>query len=256
MSRIYFHTQDEDAEIHGSERHYFASLCAEMTYAVLRRHTEDSEEAPALLRRAFHHDHYMLSVRGGVFADRFRTHLIVSDAPLLLGDQEVSIFSLVLNTALRLGSDPVRLAARLHGQCEIHAYVEGANRAWLADIIEQGRQFELYRSGQGWEDVVALLRRDATSPVVTSYSVCEQFPNAGIANWSPPLDEDGEKDWDAWYGLSDQTRWEMALAGLRARRGGLELKPDDWSNFSFGHNLDAHQYIKALYAIIDAEISH
>lgn len=253
MSKIYFHTQDEDAEVHGSERHYFASLCAELTHAVLGRHTQDWGDTPALLKRAFPQDHYTLSPRSGAFAERFHTHLIVSDGALLLGDQEVSIFSLVLNTALRLGSDPVRLAARLHGQCEIHAYVEGPNRAWLADIIEQGRQFEFYRNGQGWEDVVALLRRDATSPVVTSYSVCEQFPNAGIANWNPPLDDDGEKDWDAWYRLSDQTRWETALASLRASRGGLELKPDNWSNFSFGHNLDAHQYLKALYAIVDGE---
>ncbi|GAA4304598.1 hypothetical protein GCM10023178_11830 [Actinomadura luteofluorescens] len=32
----------------------------------------------------------------------------------------------------------MRFLARLHAQCELHGYVEGPNRAWLADVIDQG----------------------------------------------------------------------------------------------------------------------
>lgn len=242
MSRIYFHAPNETREVYGSERHYFAGLCSEITYGALRHHAEDQYNSPALLRKAYPPDHYL---QHGDFASKFHTHLIVAHESMFLHGKEIDLFQLSLNTALAFGSDPIRLAARLHGQCEIHAYVEGPYRAWLAEIIKEGRRLEIYREGQGWEDVIDLLTCANDEPVVTSFSVCDGFPNSHTAGWEPPLDEDGEKDWDAWYDLPEETRWNLAMDGIRKTRY-LELTPDNWKDYSFGHNLNAPQFIKLL----------
>lgn len=242
MSRICFHTPDNTAEVHGSERHYFAGLCAEITYGVLRQYAEDEYNRPALLRKAYPPDHYL---QAGDFAKKFHTHLIVAHEPVHLRDQEIDLFQLSLNTALAFGSDPLRFAARLHGQCEIHTYVEGPHRAWLAEIIKDGLRLEIYREGQGWNDVIALLEHDDETPVVTSFSVCDGFPNTHVAGWNPSLNEYGEKDWDAWYDLSEETQWNMSMEGVRKVKY-LELTPDNWKSYSFGHNLNAVQFINQL----------
>jgi hypothetical protein len=169
----------------------------------------------------------------------------------LLNKEVLGMFALHLNTAYFMGSDSVKLAARLHGQCELHTYVEGPNRQWLADIIKEGRSFKFYRDEMGWEGVIELLESASDGPVVTSFSVTEQFPNRYIADWNAPTltDEDGEEyeDDDAWYNLPEEERWQMAMKGLRQERGGLEMKPDNWKEFHFGHGLDANQLISKLY---------
>src|SRR5262249_15916376 len=99
-------------------------------------------------------------------------------------------------------------------------------------------------------------------PVVTSYSVCESFPNSGVANWSPPPMPEGwkpefweEDEWaaecaeyrseyyeenahDLWYEVPAEEQWRQAMEGLRAdAASGLEMKPDNWQTFRFRHEL-------------------
>ncbi|PZG16487.1 hypothetical protein C1I95_17600 [Micromonospora craterilacus] len=116
-----------------------------------------------------------------------------------------------MNTALAAGSDPVRLAAKLRGYGEGHAWVEGSDRAWLADIIDQGLEAGIYRRGLwrsgtpdgprdqwtdlGWQQVIGFLRSRDDEPVVTSYSVTDGFPNRAIADWTPPVDPQWRPDW-------------------------------------------------------------
>jgi hypothetical protein len=151
--------------------------------------------------------------------------------------------SLMLNTVLVLGSDPLCLMARLDGQCEMHAYVEGPHRGWLARVIEDGLSTGLFRkelpptdkesepAPTGWTDVVTLLRARDDQPVVTSYSVSGWFPNPGICDWEPPPGS----DCDAWYDLDPAKQWEMGMAALRATPdSGLELRPDRL-RYPFGH---------------------
>lgn len=136
---------------------------------------------------------------------------------------------LALNTALVMGSDPIALATRLAAQSEIHCYVEGPNRAWLAGLIETGRASGVLRAGAGWEATVEMLRARDDEPVVCSYSVSDSFPNASIAGWAPEPDDGGDIDdeaWDGWYDLAHDEQWRLSLARLRASSGGLELSPD------------------------------
>lgn len=246
MSRIYFHSEHGEAEVHGSERAYMGSMCGHMfTYAMgLDYSGDDTPQHPSPLRRILNPKHYAADPRyeGARFIDALSTVLRVGyqNDVLIVDGQHVDTFAASLNTAYVMGSDAVKLAARLHGQCELHAYVEGPNRAWLAGIMERGRETHVLRPGQGWEETAALLRSRDDGPVVTSFSVCEQFPNRGVAGWKPPVEDDGE-DWDAWYELPEVERWQMALDGLRAQGNGLELKPDNWQTFYFRDGVNGFQ---------------
>jgi hypothetical protein len=263
MSRIYFHTQNEDeAEVHGSERAYMGHVVNLLGAALgqdswrnswhdeIEQHLTEygrtmyrsRNDYPSLMHRD-------LSTLIGSFSDRPIFH-DADGTPL-------DNFSLVLNTVLAIGSDAMCLLARLHAQCEIHAYVEGPHRSWMADLIQEGLDSKLYRAslrpgnvdgtrgephGQGWEELITLLRARDDAPVVTSYSVCEQFPNAETARWETPEgyelpadefypDESEEDRADrahdqSWYDLTDEQRWDAAIAGLRAVPDhGLEISP-------------------------------
>lgn len=240
MSRIYFHSPTNDSEVRGSERAYAAGLINDMFISALGVSDHDFPESPHVLRNIIAPTHYCLRAEGSMFARQLETALHVHSSmggpTLVMDGQPVDTFLAALNTALVMGSDAIKLGARLHGQCEIHAFVEGANRTWLADIIERGRKTGVFRAESGWESVITHLRERDDEPVVTSYSVCESFPNPQAANWKPTnVDEDGEADWDAWYDLPEKTQWHMAMSGIR--KSLLEIRPEDWDTFYFGNGV-------------------
>lgn len=163
-----------------------------------------------------------------------------------IGDQTFDLFDCCLNTALTIGGDQLKLAARLHGQCEIHCYVEGKNRKWLSDIIEKGLgqvfRKETQGYGKGWEDVISLLRERDDCPVVTSYSVTDSFPNQFITNYS-------RKKWEK---LDEDAKWDVSVKALRKQMDGLlELTPDNWSQYYFGEELNGFDLYNKILREID-----
>lgn len=235
MSAIYFHAQAQgEARVSGAERAWMAHLCHEATCSAIGP-IFDSPDRPSWVRRMLPEGHYLHRVNDFDFERSFHTYLQVGGDrdPLLVAGEKVDVFSLMLNTALVVGGDVLKLCARLHGQSEVHCYVEGQDRAWLAEIMERGLTDHVFRPKMGWEETIAFLRARADEPVVCSYSVCEQFPNRTIAGWTPP---EG-KDLDAWYDLPEEERWNMGLARLRAGHPSLRLDPDGWDKVRFGHNL-------------------
>lgn len=139
-------------------------------------------------------------------------------------------FCLQLNTAIFVGNDAVRLLARLHGQCEIHGYIEGPNRGWYAGIIHDGLEAGVLRAEMGWESVMLLLSVADDSPIVTDYSVTESFPSQSAASWAG-YEEPRE---GAWYeDLTEAERWELAVKGVRSSAG-CEWKPEMWAHPNFG----------------------
>lgn len=156
---------------------------------------------------------------------------------IAFGDVRTDGFTLQLNTAWHFG-DVMRLAARIHGQCEVHGFVEGPNREWLAGIIERGygKIFRKETQGyEGWGQVIELLKEADDSPVVMSYSGTENFPNPmGDARFSGDAIDD-------FYELPSAERWDIALVALRKKEAaghGLELKPEGWDDFHFGERAD------------------
>jgi hypothetical protein len=169
--------------------------------------------------------------------DVLTTCLRVNDVPLRVGDHAVSSANVELNTALATGNDLVCLAAKIHGWCEIHPWVEETDRAWCADVIERAITAGVYRAGmwytghggqrtwadQGWSDVVALLRDTTThpGPVVLSYSICDGFPNPEVATTMPAWPDGVAEDWSELTSQQDERK--------RATTAWYDLSEHDWS---------------------------
>lgn len=240
MSRIYFHSEHETAELSGRERAHMGTFCSSLLQAALgidQAWLSDAARYRALVPR----EHYTQGGTDEQFLSSFRTWLSVGEGEFGL-ETKTDPFTAALNTALVIGGDAVRLMARLHGRCEVHAFVEGANRSWLADIIDRGRATNVLRAGMGWEACATMLRQRDDAPVVTSYSVCMPFPNAAVAGWKD--DQDG----DGFYDLSKSQQWAMAMPKLRESGGGLEMRPDDWGTFYFHGGASGFDIASELFA--------
>jgi len=142
MSAIWFNSKGAcDVYVMGSERAWFGVYCSGLMVRVLKHTMRDSGSFPSVWRRILK-DTYICNYKQdgplGTFEEVLSTWLTTSfNNKFVVGDVEIDPFCVALNTAIVSGSDPIVLAARLHGQSEIHTYVEGENRAWLADVIRQ-----------------------------------------------------------------------------------------------------------------------
>ena len=313
MSRVYWHSEQRTVELHGSERAWLNHVARgpaiaawdltpgtdllERATALLDMTVGESYLHPLLRAAQTEYDTYHASWKGlppGVMSPRrfdpeperrlaaaLKTALHVEDLQLDVAGVRLHTGDVELNTALVAGSDPIRLAAKIHGWCEAHAWVDGPDREWMAGIIEDGLATGIYRrtlpapSGdtrpphtQGWEDVLGLLRESADGPVVMSYSVCDDFPNLGIADWAPPrLPDDwrpawadsaeGLAEWDAyddaekaesradaaesaWYDLSEERKWALAMDGLRSSHPWARIAPDTLAGVTFGPSVSVY----------------
>jgi hypothetical protein len=249
MSRIYFRSPEGEAELRGSERAYAGVLCNDLMYVALD--LDNSHYLPEWEQQMWSNvipaDHWAYK-NGKLDGGGVRLYVSGrSESTLPMDGEQIDTFSMSLNTALVAGSDAVKLLARLHGQCEIHCWVDGPNRAWLAGIIERGRKTHVLRPNQGWENVVELLRSRDDSPVVTSYSVCEGFPRPDLdLDYWPEGDEDSDDERydkrEKWWEFPAARQWEGCMKTLREHGGRLELRPDDWEDYHFRHGVNAFEY--------------
>lgn len=218
MSAIYWRDGKHVARLSGAERAHMGVVINGLFVSLFNLDGIRSREE---VLRMIPPGHYLHQTSEDRFAYSAALALRVNmDLELVTPDgNRVDAWECALNTALVLGSDPLKLFARLHGQCEIHAYVEGTNRKWLAGIIRDGLSIGLMRDGMGWDAVIALLEASDAGPVVTDYSVCESFPNASAAAYAK------DEEFDS---LPADEKWRLALAGLRERNkaGCLEMRPN------------------------------
>ena len=210
MSIVYFHTSDGEAELAGAERHHCASLAESLGAGLLCYHAE------ALgLSRAYREP--------GMF------RVAVGEQKLKVAGEEIDGWPVLLNTAMVLGSDVLAFMTRLHAQCEIHGWVAGEDRAWLAALITTGLDTGVLRRtvreySNGWEDVIALLRARDDGPVGMSYSVCSQFPHRGM------LDVDEL----AWDGMTRYERFSACMPTI----ANMQFGPNNLRE-PFNHGLSA-----------------
>jgi hypothetical protein len=242
MSRIYFHSPSGEAELWGGERAWLGYVCSSVAIGLLNTRWNAGKLRP--LVRPGHYLHDPRYDTDTAWASAFETAFSVGlDGDLLIFDgKPVSTFSVTLNTAMRVGNDAVQLAARIHGQCELHCYAEAGDRKWLAEIINRGLGTGVFRKNTGhrehesWEAVYRFLRESETEPVVLSFSGGDQFPNP----WE--LEQD-DGDWD---GLSLDEQWHIGMEALRAKSGGLRLAdPDKWHDFSFDDGVSVFDLLGA-----------
>lgn len=114
-----------------------------------------------------------------------------------------------LNKTYKTGGDELKLATRIHGQCEIHCWIKGENRLWVSNIIGSGlsKQF-VFLPEKRWESIVEFLRSNSEDPVVLSSTVT------------------GE-----WEGLP-KDKWDLE-GSLSRTCPHLEITPDTWKNYVF-----------------------
>jgi hypothetical protein len=272
MSRVYFHSPSADAELHGSERAWLRHVAdgpARAAWDIDRTSELEAVERimamipevdPGAYGANYLHDDLRLAqaqervnkrhFAGGPNAPsrssvdfeplrkvkqslNLRLFGGAGETIVRVAGHDLNAADVNLNTAVAAGSDPVRLAAKIAGWCESHLWVDGPDRAWTADIIDEGLRVGLYRRGlwfadhpngpkdkwsdQGWDQVLALLRSRDDEPVVLSYSITDQFPNREAAGWS---------DRESWDVLSHSEAWRHALDGLRLNSPWLQLTPE------------------------------
>jgi hypothetical protein len=178
-------------------------------------------------------------------------------APFAWEGQEINTRQLLLNTVLATGSDPMRMAVKIHFQCEIHGYIMGFHRKWLADIVQEGLEEGIYRRGHQWEELVAKLREANEGPVVTSSSSADPFPNVAVTSWMPPLpegvsyselSEEQRKERAArqeeWNCLGFDKQWKLAVKGLKVPGRNRPWAPDTLRAYRFGHELSLLDLIR------------
>lgn len=250
MSYIQFQDQHGSATLRGVERFRLLSLVQDSTAALLRG------QRPAELATRLHDllpdDHelrFASAPRGrqtGPWLQAYSAaaRSIFNDPLVRYRGHQLAQMTMQLNTAMAVGTEPVRLAARLHGQCEINCWVDGPHRTWLADVVEGGLEDGSFRAGLGWESIADLLRQRDDQPVVTSFS--DHFPTF----WSVPTTQVGAPDAEddeliqTWESLPAEERWRLALQELQVRTADAELdiRPA-WTSYRYGHTLSFHDLI-------------
>lgn len=214
MSHIRFDNGEKHVLLRGMERHWMAQVINNVAMSALG--IFDQPERPHWTRRTLPAGHYVLNSEYGRYEDDYKMWLRVGHEAMRhpVTGARMDTFAVLLNTAWKLGSTPVRLMARLHGQCEVHACVAPQDGHEVAAIIGEGRRIGLFRAGMGWEAVADFLRTSADEgrTVVTSYSVTETFPG-----W------DGDKD--------EPKDWISALAALDTLNA---ITINGWADYRFG----------------------
>lgn len=259
MSRLYFHTPTQEAGLSGAEYGWLRHVAHGHAAAAWNLDSFDRaeqflslvDEVPDGSYGSNYLHTYLREARAepGLTQRLLRaldTALNVQSLTLTVHGVALSSGDLGYNAALVSGSDPIALAAKLHGWGSIHAWIEGRDRAWCADLVEDALRTGLYRRDMGWErpfnrdegpGVVSLLRSRDDEPVVLSYSVTDGFPNARIGGLLPPDFPDyldlSDEQWEQvetadghWGELPADRQWEEAMRGLRTHRAWARIGPD------------------------------
>lgn len=146
----------------------------------------------------------------------------------------VPAYNMAVSTARVMGSSPLALLAHIDGWCENHAVIKEEDRAWAADLIDQGLASWIMRRevngyDNGWEAVTELLRAidEHPGPVVSQYSVAGSFPNLeGVLDYGDEADrrrfssedeDERERLYESYYKLPREEQWDLAMRALRRR---------------------------------------
>lgn len=244
MSRVTFTSLSGDVDLCGRERAHAAIAVEDMVSGAL-----GSEHLALVPADSYVHKtrNPLNSLRVWWQVDGGKLAITADDLPC-----PVRAWDVTLNTAIAEGPDPIRFFARMHATCEIHGYVEGPNRAWLADIIDQGLTVGLYRTDAlrewgRWQGVTELLRSRDDEPVVMYYSVTRGFPDPHVLGIIRYEDEEGNPlddgpQWDRWEALGHAEQWRLGMDWLRARNPTcqVDLDPETFRTRMFGAEWTIH----------------
>ena len=219
MSSIAFHWPDEVLRVSGSERALMGVFVGNLVTAhpalPMNKYVFD-DDTKAAWSRIMQCEDARIDPRTWLSANM----------------HDEGMFVPVLNTALAMASRVCKLLVRIHGSCEVHAYVEPSDAHFIAMLIQIAVQQRFLRPDpwgyDGW-NAVARKMYTSVAPVVMSYSVCESFPSEGES-------------------------FEEGLARVRAIPG-LALRQAGWDDFRYtpGDSLDA-MFERAVAAVMKNKV--
>jgi hypothetical protein len=237
MSRIYFHTRNDEAAVYGSERAWMGNIASKITYGIMEQLTDNRNILRYIAKDCWIHDNqsdikHALKIILSVGENKY---------PFVLGNDSITPFELCLNTAIVSGSDPIKMCARIHGQCEIHCYIVRDDFDWFSNIIKNGIQSMIFRKNQDWESVLSLIEKTEENEIVLSYSVCDGFPNRYVAGWKDDCDG------DSWYDLPASEQWDLGIKEL-LKNEMLRISPNNWNEYYFGNGLTAFDFFDDYFS--------
>lgn len=281
MSRVYFHFQEgETLELLGSERAHLDYISKNVAFGAIGM-TQTGiyavEDALNGLAPFLPEEFAKLDPKNPYTADKIRFAIDSSFGgdPFSYKGKTLQSFSLWLNTAIAAGSDPIALAAKIHATCEIHGYFLGKDRAWLADVIEEGMETNIFRRSywaprdrnadlrmlmklpvteeeseyvphsMGWTEIVEQLRKSDQGAVVMSYSITDGFPEMpnewGYEEEWPEPEYEGQSLTEIrrnlFSELPEAEQFALALAELERPGGNEPIGPDTLRKVLFRHEL-------------------
>lgn len=166
------------------------------------------------------------------------------------------------NTTLAAGCDQLRLAAKLYAWAETHAWIADADRNWVADLIQEGLNQGIYRSGlwsqhraggkvwvdSGWGGIQDFLRT-TRGPVVLYTSAAEDFPSPDMDSFMIPWPDGIPRKFDAlseeqraerrkryaeWNDLTSNQQWEYGVRELTENLSSVQISPATLRSGTFG----------------------
>lgn len=244
MSSIYFADVSGDARISGSEVTNLQLTMSDLLIQGLgfSRYFYDSDVNAAKYMFGEERSYLFVDDDYAKLSDRVRSCIYARFAD----DKEklhhpcggpLQLLSVGLNTAVAVGSDPIRFAARIYGQSELNAFILGEDRSFIASVIQDGLASGIFRQNEGWESVAAFLLSSKKRDVVLVDS--NSFPSALYCNGSA-------KNYEKW---SEEKRWKKSFKGLYQRFKWLGID-ESTLRYTFSHGVNAYQ----LRAAVDAHL--
>lgn len=235
MSSLGFLTRDAEARVSDRERQKLVGLLDDLAWRAIERDCDPREENGfSLLRQALTLPGWVAGHTGTEFTRMLQLVLHGSQGQVRTPTGMVgSVLDVHVATVITLYPDLVTLAVRLACQAEVNGWIDGPDRAWLADLIDKGRQADYppevastYTAGvplfadepsvnghyDGWAGVAAMLRADDKQPVVLESSVTGGFPSQ---IWAGQEGQDRGEFRAWWNNATPEQRWAASVRGLR-----------------------------------------
>lgn len=261
---------------------------AETVLSMVQNRTETSYLhdllAKAKAEEARYHQHYEAGSKAGTTANQNPARLdtsIIDHAvsalvtalkvwslglPIVVNGDDNRVFQLnsvevEFNTTLIAACDPLRLATKIYGWAEAHAWIADTDRIWAADLIQAGLEHGFYRPGvwantaagttwvdSGWGGIQDFLR-STRGPVALYTSAGDEFPNPDMDSWMIPWPDGVPKKfaylsaeqqaarrqrYTKWNGLTPEQRWEYGVREMTENLSCLRLSPATLETATFG----------------------
>lgn len=180
--------------------------------------------------------------------------MLQADAKFQARGQEDKASCVVLNTVLKLGDNPLKLATIIVGQASLHCHIDPQAKWWIADMIEQGLSKGTFRPEKGWENIIALLKEGSPYPCVLSDAGSDPFPHwqDDFTSEATEIETDDDEEYDedeydrlieAFEALPYQEQWDIAYKHLEKKDDIFKLSPETWDSLEFGNGLSAWDLI-------------